>query len=102
MALADTYIVSDSTPDPRKPTHCAWYIDAEPKEILPVALDAAGLPYCSRDMSLTASGAHSLKAAFVIKDATWGDREGAQSAPFGFTVPSSPSTVPAALKVIVK
>jgi hypothetical protein len=101
VVLANPFIVSDSIDDSRI-THCAWYIDTLPKQILPVARDAANKPYCSRDMLDATVGAHSLKAAFVAKDAVWGDKEGALSAPFSYTVPSSTSAVPAALKLIAK
>jgi hypothetical protein len=101
-AAAAVEVVSDSTTYSPAPTHCAWYLDGAAKEVLPVALDAAGRPYCRRDMTGTAEGAHTLRAAFVVRAASWGDKEGAQSDPFLFTVPASPSTVPANLKLIAK
>lgn len=101
-ATAQPLIISDSITFNPPPTHCGWYIDAAPKEVLPVALDTAGKPYCSRDMKDALPGQHSLKATFIIHDAQWGDREGAQSAPFSYTVPSSPSVTPAALRLVIR
>jgi hypothetical protein len=89
-AWASPTVVSDPTTR-TDVTHCAWYIDAAARELLPAPKDAAGQPYCSRDVGTVAVGSHTLMAAFVIQDALWGEQEGPKSVPLAFARPGLPA-----------
>ena len=71
-------------------THCAWYLDATARELVPAPKDTTGKPYCSKDVAAVAVGSHTIAAAFVIQDPVWGEQEGPKSAPFPFARPASP------------
>lgn len=93
-------IVSDATTTTTV-THCAWYLDSAARELVVAPKDSQGRPYCSKDVGAIATGAHSVQAAFVIQDATWGEQEGPKSDPFAFTRPAAPSR-PSGLKVVAQ
>lgn len=75
-------------------THCGWYVDSAPKEVLPAPKDAAGKPFCSKDVSALAAGTHSVKASFVVRAPGFADQEGPLSQSLAFVVPSAPTTAP--------
>jgi hypothetical protein len=96
-ALAAPNVVSDPTTR-TDVTHCAWYLDGTPRQLVAAPKDATGNPYCKLDVAGVTNGAHTLAAAFVIQDATWGEQEGPKSDPFPFTRPAPPPK-PSSLKV---
>lgn len=98
LAQAAPFIVSDPVTLTPAITHCGWYVDALAKEVLPVVAAAGGVQ-CKKDFAGEASGQHTVRATHIIKDAIWGDRESAQSAPFAFGVPPLPGA-PSALKLV--
>jgi hypothetical protein len=91
-------VVSDPTATTTV-THCAWYLDAAAREQLVAPKDSTGKPYCSKDLAAVTTGTHSIQAAFVIVDATWGNQEGPKSDPFAFTRPAAPPK-PLGLKLV--
>lgn len=97
-ASAAPFVVSDATPATQV-THCAWYLDARPREVVAAPKDSTGKPYCKLDVGAVATGAHSIQAAFVVVDATWGEQEGPKSAPFAFSRPSAPSSAPITIRL---
>ena len=98
VALAGPSIVSDPTKR-TDITHCAWYMDAAPRQLVAAPKNAAGQPYCKLYIATIAAGAHSVTAAFVIIDPLWGEREGPKSDPFTFSRPAAPSK-PSGLTVV--
>jgi len=88
-AAQATKIVSDPT-TATAVTHCAWYMDAVPRQLVVAPKDSAGKPFCSLDVTALSTGAHSVQAAFVVEDANWGTQEGPKSDPFAFTRPAAP------------
>ena len=79
-------------------THCAWYLDTQSREVLPVGTNAGGV-FCSRDVSDISNGQHTVQAAFVVQSA-WGDEEGPKSVPFDFTRPSAPASPPSEIRLV--
>jgi hypothetical protein len=98
-ALAGPSVVSDPT-TVTAVTHCAFYLDAKPRELVPAPKDATGKPYCQLDVSTVANGNHTVAAAFVIQDGTWGEQEGPKSVPFAFVRPSAPASGPSAIRLV--
>jgi hypothetical protein len=88
-ALGAPNIVSDPT-TVTAVTHCAWYMDATPRQLVVAPKDSSGKPYCKLDVAAIATGAHSVTAAFVVDDPVWGTQEGPKSDPFAFTRPAAP------------
>lgn len=99
MPLMSATIVSDPS-TMKEITDCAWYVDAQPKKVVPVAKDTSGNPYCTLDVSTITTGNHTVKAAFVINDPIWGVQEGPQSLPLAFVRPSVPGSAPLLLKLV--
>jgi hypothetical protein len=88
-ALAAPSVVSDPTTR-TDVTHCAWYIDNQPRALQEAPKDSAGNPYCLIDVAELSAGPHVMTVAFVVQDVVWGELEGPASAPFEFARPASP------------
>jgi hypothetical protein len=87
-------IVSDSTDYAGTPpiSHCAWYMDASPRQLVPAPVDEEGQPYCMLPIDTLAVGAHKVQAAFVVGGTTTNpEKEGPKSEPLNFTQPAPPS-----------
>lgn len=84
------FVISDPSQDTPQPTHCGLLLDATPKVDVAVAKDANGKAYCQFDMAGITTGAHTVKATFVIIDPTWGRVESPVSVPLALTRPGSP------------
>jgi hypothetical protein len=97
-AVAGPRVVSDPT-TVTQVTHCAWYLDAKPRELVVAPKDAGGRPYCELDVATVSNGAHRVAAAFVVQDAIWGEQEGPKSDPFDFVRPAAPTSAPSALRL---
>lgn len=90
IASPAPFVVSDPSPDTPQPTHCGLLLDAAAKVDVAVAKDAAGKAYCQFDMAGITTGAHTVKATFVLIDPTWGRVESPVSVPLALTRPGSP------------
>lgn len=90
MAIAAPFVVSDPSPDTPQPTHCGLLLDATAKVDVAVAKDANGKAYCQFDMAGIPTGAHTVKATFVLNDPIWGRVESPVSVPLALTRPGSP------------
>lgn len=99
FAVANPNVVSDPT-TVTEVTHCAWYLDSAPRQLVVAPQDESGNPYCELDISGISTGNHTIQAAFVIQDPIWGEQEGPLSAPLAFTRPSAPESAPAAIRLI--
>lgn len=95
-ALAAPFVISDPSTDTPQPTHCGLLLDTAPKVDVVVAKDGGGKAYCRFDMASLTTGAHTVKATFVIIDPVWGRQESPVSVPLALTRPGSP-TAPAGL-----
>lgn len=95
-AQSAPFVISDPSTDTPQPTHCGLLLDASPKVDVVVAKDANGKSYCQFDMAGITTGAHTVKATFVLNDPTWGRIESPVSVPLALTRPGSP-TAPAGL-----
>ena len=96
---AAPFVVTDPTTETTV-THCAWYLDSQPRQLVAAPKDSSGNPYCKIDMSGTAKGSHTIAAAFVIQDTIWGEQEGPKSVPLAFERPGAPSTAPSMLILV--
>ena len=96
--FASPLVVSDPTTTAGI-THCAWYLDSTPKQLVPAPKDANNRPYCELDIESVSVGAHSVTAAFVIQDSVWGDQEGPKSSPLAFTRPAGVTSSPSRLTI---
>lgn len=74
-------------------------MDASAKAVSAVSVDGTGKVFCHHDIAGISSGAHTVKATYIIKDAIFGDKESAQSVPFSFNVPVAPSVAPFTLQL---
>ena len=92
LALGAPFVASDASLDTIQPTVCGVYVDALAKVEAPIVKDAAGKAYCKVDVGPLAAGAHTVKVTHIIKDPSWGNMESAQSAPFAFSRPTTPTT----------
>jgi hypothetical protein len=99
FALANPKVISDPT-TATTVTHCAWYLDSTPRQVVPAPKDSTGKPYCEINVSTVTNGAHTIQAAFVIQDSIWGEQEGPKSAPLAFVRPSAPTSAPSAIRLI--
>lgn len=95
---AAPFVISDAYTAGVKPTHCGLLLNSAAKVDVPVALDAAGNPYCRFDIGTVGTGAHVVKATAVLLDAVWGRLESAESLPLSFSRPAAPG-VPSSLKL---
>ena len=96
--FASPFIVSDATTTPDI-THCAFWLDAAPKQVIDAPKDANGRAYCKLDISTIAPGSHTVTAAFVRTSDVWGTEEGPKSVPFGFSRPAGVTVSPSSLKL---
>lgn len=96
VAGAAPFVISDPSTDTPQPTHCGLLLDAAAKVDVAVAKDANGKAYCQFDMAGITTGAHTVKATFILVDPTWGRVESPVSVPLALTRPGSP-TAPAGL-----
>lgn len=87
MARAAPFVVSDAVTATPAYTHCGWYVDALPGEVLPVATVTAGGVQCKKDFAGLASGKHTITATHIIKDAAWGNLESPKSVPLRLLCP---------------
>jgi hypothetical protein len=92
---ASPFVVSDPL-DPSV-TDCGIFLDAAPKQTVPVTIAGAG-KICKFDLAGIANGAHTVKATAIVNDPVWGVQESPQSAPLSFTKPASPAA-PATLRL---
>lgn len=90
VVAAGPRIVSDPTTTANV-THCAWYLDTAPRELVVAPKDESGKPFCEKDIAGIANGSHTVTAAFVVNDPVWGVLEGPKSDPFAFARPAAPS-----------
>jgi hypothetical protein len=95
---AAPFVASDPTAQIPAPTACGIYLDAMEKEVIAVATDPTGKPYCRYDLAKVTAGAHTVAATYIVTDPQWGTRESAKSSPFSFTAPSVPLP-PSSLKL---
>ncbi len=98
LVVAAPSVVSDPTTTTQV-THCAWYLNATPRQLVVAPKDGTGKPFCQLDVGGVAPGTHTIQAAFVIQDAIWGTQEGPKSDPLEFSRPAAPSK-PFGLKVV--
>jgi hypothetical protein len=94
-ALASPFVISDPV-DPAV-TDCGIFLDAAPKQTVPVTLSGTS-KICKLDLAGIANGAHTVKATAIVNDPVWGVQESPQTAPLGFTKPASPAA-PATLRL---
>jgi hypothetical protein len=94
-ALASPFVISDPV-DPAV-TDCGIFLDAAPKQTVPVTLSGTS-KICKFDIAGIANGAHTIKATAIINDSIWGVLESPQSVPLSFTKPASPAA-PATLRL---
>lgn len=94
-ALASPFLISDPL-DPSV-TDCGIFLDAAPKQTVPVTISGTG-KICKFDLAGIANGAHTVKASAIVNDPVWGVQESPQSVPLGFTKPASPAS-PATLRL---
>lgn len=88
---ANPRIVSDSV-SRTDITHCAWYMDAVPRQLVLAPKDASGKPFCELAITGLSNGTHTVTAAFVIAGSpTNPEVEGPKSDPLNFTQPALPS-----------
>ena len=97
--LASPKVVSDPVTNTQI-THCAWYLDSNPRELVAAPRDNAGNPYCLLNVANVSNGQHTVQAAFVIQDSLWGNQEGPKSDPFVFERPSAPESVPTGIILV--
>ena len=96
--FASPLIVSDPT-TVTSITHCAWYLDSTPRQLVPAPKDANNRPYCSLDIEGISVGTHSVSAAFVRMDEVWGAAEGPKSSLFTFPRPAGVTASPSGLGI---
>ncbi|MFO1417261.1 MAG: hypothetical protein U1E83_01190 [Methylotetracoccus sp.] len=97
-AQAQPFLTSDPYPasSTPKPTHCGVYLDTAAKAEFTVVADASGT-YCKVDMASVATGSHTVKLSYIVKDPTWGSLEGPLSSPFAFVRPIGLGSAPTGL-----
>jgi hypothetical protein len=88
-ALAAPFVVSD--PLDSSATHCGVFMDATPKQTIPVTVEGAG-KICKFDLQSIGNGSHSVRMTAIANDPMWGQVESAQSAPLAFVRPAAPAT----------
>jgi hypothetical protein len=97
-AAAAPHIVSDPA-DPKHEmtpfiTHCGVYLNTAAMVQSPIQPDKS----CKHDIASLPPGSHVVKMTFIIVAPGFGTKEGPQSSPLTFVVPSSPSA-PAGLRL---
>ena len=97
-AFASPFVVSDPTTTAGI-THCAWYLDSTPRQLVPAPKDSSNRPYCSLDIEGISVGSHSVTAAFVRTDEIWGTEEGPKSSPLVFQRPAGVTVSPSRLTI---
>lgn len=97
LAAAAPFLVSDPYTGASLPTHCGILLDTAAKVEVPAVIDPSGA-ICKYDLASAPTGAHVVKARFILRDPVWGVIESADSAPLNFLRPGAP-TAPLGLSI---
>jgi hypothetical protein len=88
-AVAAPFVVSD--PLAAGVTHCGVLLDAQPKQIVAVTVEA-GESICKFNLAGISVGSHNVRMTAQINDPIWGSLESAESSPLTFVKPGVPAT----------
>ena len=94
-ALAAPFVVTD--PLDASATHCGVFLDAAPKQTVPVAVEGTN-KICKFDVQGISNGSHSIRMTAISNDPIWGVQESPQSVPLAFVKPAAPAT-PAGIRL---
>jgi hypothetical protein len=88
-AHAAPFVVSDTLA--AGVTHCGVLLDAQPKQIVAVTVEAGG-SICKFNLAGISVGSHNVRMTAQINDPIWGSLESAESSPLTFVKPGVPAT----------